>query len=113
LGEIAKSVVFTGGERTFVVILSGDKRVDLRKLSQIADGPVELASPEVVKKTTGYPIGGVPPFPHGPKVSALADLSLMRFSRVWTAGGAPNSVFRISSRDLIGTLGGEPVDVST
>lgn len=113
LGEIAKSVVFTGGGRTFVVILSGDRRVDARKLFQVVGESVDLASPEVVRKTTGYPIGGVPPFPHGPGVRVLADLSLMRFSQVWTAGGAPNIVFRISSRDLMGTLGGDPVDVST
>jgi prolyl-tRNA editing enzyme YbaK/EbsC (Cys-tRNA(Pro) deacylase) len=113
LGEIAKSVVFTAGQKMFVVILSGDRRVDQDKLSQIAGEPVDLAAPDVVKKATGYPIGGVPPFPHRPNVAVLADMSLMRFSQVWTAAGAPNVVFRISIRDLMSTLGGDPVDVST
>jgi len=113
VAEIAKSVVFTGGGRTFVVIVSGDRKVDALKLTRVVGEPVCLASPELVKKTTGYSIGGVPPFPHGPSVRVLADLSLMRFSRVWAAGGSPNIVIRISSRDLMGTVGGDPVDVST
>ena len=113
VAEIAKSVVFTGGGKTFVVIVSGDRKVDVPRLARVVGDSVDLASPELVKKTTGYPIGGVPPFPHGSSVGVLADLSLMRFSHVWAAGGAPNVVIKISSRDLMGAVGGDPVDVST
>jgi prolyl-tRNA editing enzyme YbaK/EbsC (Cys-tRNA(Pro) deacylase) len=112
IGEIAKSVVFTAARETFVVILSGDKRVDSQKLSDLAGSRVDLATPEVVRATTGYPIGGVPPFPHSTGVRVIPDSSLMRFKWVWAAAGAPNMVFRIASQDLVDALGAEPADVS-
>jgi prolyl-tRNA editing enzyme YbaK/EbsC (Cys-tRNA(Pro) deacylase) len=109
VGEIAKSVVFVG-DRTSVVIASGDKRVSLAKLNDIA-GVSRIASPEEVRDKTGYPIGGVPPFPHADGVLVLADLSLTRFASVWAAAGGPNSVFKVGTEDLLRLLGGGQVDV--
>lgn len=48
VGEIAKSVVFTG-PRTMVVVLSGVKRVNLEKLSLVAGSKLRIASAEEVK----------------------------------------------------------------
>ena len=112
IGEIAKSVVFRG-ERTFVVVLSGDKRVDSRKLAALVGSRVELATPEAVRSSTGYTIGGVPPFPHDKGVTVLADRSLSRFPAVWAAGGAPNVVFRMKTELLLRTIGTELADIST
>jgi len=111
VGEIAKSIVFEGAG-PIVVILSGDRRVDLRRLAETVGSHVGVATPEFVKATTGYPIGGVPPFPHNDGVRVLPDRSLTRFRSVWTAGGAPNVVFKVSTLQLIKTVGIEPVDVS-
>ncbi len=111
VAEIAKSVVFVG-EKTAVVIISGDKRVDGAKLAKVLGGAVRVASPAEVRDRTGFPIGGVPPFPHGEGVVVLADSSLMRFGHVWAAGGTPNSVFGIGTADLFRLLGSSPVDVA-
>ncbi len=112
IGEIAKSVVFRG-KGAVVVVISGDKRVDSKKLSSLVGAAVFLATPDEVRDSTGYPIGGVPPFPHTEGVKVLADRSLTRFPSVWAAGGAPNVVFRMPTKELLGTLAAEPVDVST
>ncbi len=105
VGEIAKSVVFVGPD-TIVVVISGDRRVDTRRLATAVGGEVRVATPDEVRVRTGYPIGGVPPFPHGEGVRVLADSSLRRFGRVWVAAGAPNAVFGISVDDLLGLVGG-------
>lgn len=107
VAEIAKSVVFVG-EGTAVVIISGDKKVDPARLAVASGEPMRIATPEEVHDRTGFPIGGVPPFPHGEGVTVLPDSSLARFSHVWAAAGTPNAVFRISSRDMFGLLGREP-----
>lgn len=112
VAEIAKSVVFMG-DGAKVVVLSGDRRVDAVKLSSAVGAPVVLATPDQVREYTGFPIGGVPPFPHEEGVKVLADASLMRFESVWAAGGAPNVVFRVATRSLFQVLGSEPVDVSS
>lgn len=104
IGEIAKSVVFVGA-RTAVVVISGDKRVSLTRLSAALGDEIRIATPEEVREKTGYPIGGVPPFPHNEDVWVFADNSLARFDYVWAAAGAPNAVFRIRSKELAALLG--------
>ena len=111
VAEIAKSVVFNAGGAV-VVVLSGDKRVDTKKLSALVGGRVAVATPEEVRAMTGYPIGGVPPFPHLDGVRVLCDSSLLRFAKVWAAGGAPNVVFKVSPRDLVANVDGTTVDVA-
>ena len=45
--------------------MSGDKRCSLNKLKKIKDKKdISMASPEEVKKQTGYTIGGVSPVGH-------------------------------------------------
>ncbi len=109
--EIAKSVVFLG-PAAVVVVLSGDRRVDVTKLEALVGGPVRVATPDEVKEATGYPVGGVPPFPHREGVTVIPDSSLTRFGAVWAAAGAPNAVFRIRPDELAGLVGREPADIS-
>jgi prolyl-tRNA editing enzyme YbaK/EbsC (Cys-tRNA(Pro) deacylase) len=111
VAEIAKSVVFVG-EKTAVVIISGDKRVDGGKLAKVTGTELRIAKPEEVRDRTGFPIGGVPPFPHGERVTVLADSSITRFGHVWAAAGTPNSVFGIETPDLLRLLGTVPVDLA-
>ncbi len=111
VAEIAKSVVFVG-EKTFVVVISGDRRVDSAKLSQHARESLRVAKPDEVRERTGFPIGGVPPFPHADDVTVLADASLLRSSHVWAAAGTPNAVFRIGTKDLFRLLGSSPLELS-
>lgn len=111
VAEIAKSVVLCRS-RAFVVVISGDKRVDTNRLSSLTGESARVATPEEVRSMTGYPIGGVPPFPHLKGVEVLCDKSLLRFEKVWAAGGAPNVVFSISPAELIKEAGGGTVDVS-
>lgn len=112
VAEIAKSVVFVGAGPS-VVVISGDKRVDSAALGEAVGGGVRVATADEVRSLTGYPIGGVPPFPHGAPVRVLADASLARFREVWAAGGAPNVVFRMETSDLMRLVGGEPCDVAS
>jgi len=111
VAEIAKSVVFVG-ERTAVVIISGDKRVDPEKLAGVIGGTLRIAKPEEVRERTGYPIGGVPPFPHAQGVDVIPDRSLTRFSHVWAAAGTPNSVFRMGTSELVRLVGTRPQDLA-
>lgn len=109
VAEIAKSVVFLAS-RPAVVVVSGDRRVSVPKLSKVI-GEARIATPDEVRDRTGFPIGGVPPFPHGDGVAVLPDVSLTRFRSVWAAAGAPNAVFRMDPADIIRLVGSGPFDV--
>jgi len=111
IAEIAKSVVFAG-VGTAVVIISGDKRVNTSELTKVAGERMAAATPDEVRQRTGFPIGGVPPFPHGEKVIVLPDASLARFPRVWAAAGTPHVVFRIAASDLLRLVGRGPFELS-
>ena len=111
VAQIAKSIVFVDGSIS-VVIISGERRVDVEKLSRLLGHEVSMADADAVRRCTGYVIGGVPPFPHKDGVRAFLDGSLQRFEVVWTAAGAPNSVMRISVEALKMAVGSAFVDVA-
>jgi len=111
VAEIAKSVVFVG-KATAVVVISGDRRVDQAKLSRLAGGEMRPATPGEVRERTGFPIGGVPPFPHLQEVAVFPETSLGRFREVWAAAGAPNAVFRIGTSDLVRLVGRGPFELA-
>lgn len=111
VAEIAKSIVFKAGEQAVVVVISGDRRVDAKKVSAHLGVKVGNADADTVKALTGYAIGGVPPFPHDPAVKVILDGSLTRFERVWAAAGTPNSVMNLTVAQLRGIVG-DLVDVA-
>ena len=59
-----------------------------------------MASPEYVLNSTGFEIGGVPPFGHTHPVTVLMDEDLMRYDLVWGAAGTSQTVFPISPVEL-------------
>ena len=111
VAQIAKSIVFINGGAV-VVVISGDKRVDIKKLSRLQGHKISIANADSVRRHTGYVIGGVPPFPHDEGVKVLPDRSLGRFEEVWTAAGTPNSVMKIKVETLKTSIGSNFIDVS-
>jgi len=109
--EIAKSIAFKAGEGAVIVVISGDRRVDSKKVGAVLGVKVGNADADAVKALTGYPIGGVPPFPHDAGVKVLLDRSLTRFEKVWAAAGTPNSVMNITVEQLRSAVG-DFVDVA-
>lgn len=110
LGQIAKSVIFRrrADERAVLVVTSGDRRVDERKVAAHA-GPIGRADAAFVKARTGFSIGGVAPVAHREPPVVLIDRELFRFDRVWAAVGHPNAVFPLSPADLVRLSGQAPV----
>jgi prolyl-tRNA editing enzyme YbaK/EbsC (Cys-tRNA(Pro) deacylase) len=110
VGQIAKSVIFKrkSDDRAVLVITSGDKRVDERKVAAIT-GPVGRADADFVKSKTGFSIGGVAPLAHSEPPVTLIDRELLRFDVVWAAAGHPNSVFALHPSQLEALTGGAPV----
>jgi Cys-tRNA(Pro) deacylase len=114
VSEIAKSiVVLVNNDFVYVVILSGDKRIDMGKLAKQVCAPnVLVANPEQVKQKTGYVIGGVPPFPHKGDVKLLIDESILKHSSVWAAAGAPNAVMKLYVNDLVRITSAQVADIA-
>ena len=109
LGQIAKSIVFRrkSDDAAVLVVTSGDRRVDERKVSALV-GALGRADADFVKSSTGFSIGGVSPVGHTTEPVILIDAELFRFTQVWAAAGHPYAVFPLSPAELV-ELTGAPV----
>ncbi len=117
LGQIAKSVVFKRKTdmAAVLVITSGDRRVDEKKLKQHT-GPLGRADADYVKASTGFSIGGVSPLGFSPADGAgppqlFVDRELFRFETIWAAAGHPNGVFCMTPEQLASLTGAPVIDV--
>jgi prolyl-tRNA editing enzyme YbaK/EbsC (Cys-tRNA(Pro) deacylase) len=110
VGQIAKSVIFRrkADQRAVLVITSGDRRVDEKKVAAIT-GALGRADAGFVKARTGFSIGGVAPLAHSEPPVTLIDRELFRFDIVWAAAGHPNAVFELAPQQLDAVTGGAPV----
>lgn len=113
VAQIAKSLVFRGQTSgdALLVIASGPNRVDEAKIAAIAGEPVEFPDAGFVRESTGFSIGGVPPFGHDHVLRTLIDEDLVAGSEIWAAAGTPRSVFRLSPADLVRLSGGRVVAI--
>ncbi len=112
VGQIAKSVIFRrkADEAAVLVVTSGDKRVDEKKVAAQV-GPIGRADADFVKARTGFTIGGVSPLAHATPPVTLIDRELYRFAEIWAAAGHPNGVFRLSPAQLEALTGAPVADV--
>lgn len=116
LGQIVKSLCFMiNDEQPVLVLASGDRRVDERKLAVLYDvgrKKVRAANAEQCAAIFGYAPGGVPPLGHRTAgIPVYVDDSLKRFTRVYAAGGAHNAIFPVELADLVRATGGQFTDV--
>ncbi|MFC9129210.1 YbaK/EbsC family protein [Streptomyces sp. NPDC057099] len=112
LSQICKSLIFAADGVPVLVLVDGASRVDLELVrKELAADKVTRAKVDVVRETTGYAIGGVPPFGHRTRTRVLADRSLLGHETVWAAAGTPYTVFPMTPRDLVAHAGATLVDV--
>ena len=112
VGQIAKSIIFRRkiDNAAVLVITSGDRRVDEKKVDAIV-GKTGRADAEFVKTMTGFTIGGVSPIGHATKPATLIDRELFRFEEIWAAAGHPHGVFQLAPHDLEKLTGAPVADV--
>jgi prolyl-tRNA editing enzyme YbaK/EbsC (Cys-tRNA(Pro) deacylase) len=112
VGQIAKSIIFRrkSDDAAVLVITSGDRRVDEKKVDAIV-GKTGRADADFVKAKTGYSIGGVSPVAHATPPVTLIDRELFRFDEIWAAAGHPHGVFKLKPQDLERLTGAPVADV--
>lgn len=125
LAQIVKSLIFTawgsplseegrapGEGEPVLVLMDGAGRVDTERLrAELGADRVGRADADLVRATTGYAIGGVPPFGHRSRTRVLADRGLLAHKTVWAAAGTPHTVFPLVPAALVEYAGARVVDV--
>jgi len=112
VGAIVKSLLLRTEENFILCLVAGDKRCSLNKVKKILNmKDVSMADADQVKNQTGFSIGGVSPVAHLNKIKILIDSSFSRYENVYAAAGHPNSIFKISYKQLIKLTEGTEEDI--
>ncbi len=111
--EILKCLLFKGQTGGFAgVIVTGDKRVSLKKLREITGKNFRLASAQDVLLQTGYKIGGIPPFAFSLSgISTYVDFGVTQRQWVYASAGSELTGIKFSPNSLR-KVGYNIVDVS-
>jgi len=112
VGAIVKSLLLRTEGNFILCLVAGDKRCSLNKVKKKLNmKDVSMADAEQVKSQTGFSIGGVSPIANLNKNKILIDTSLSRYEHVYAAAGHPNTIFKISYKQLIKLTEGIEVDI--
>ncbi|MCB5197871.1 YbaK/EbsC family protein [Loktanella sp. TSTF-M6] len=107
--QIAKSIIFQGIETGNLVlfITAGGQTVDPTTAAALTGEPLTRADPAVVRKVTGFAIGGVSPVGHLTPPRAFMDPHLITFDVVYAAAGTPHHIFAVAPADLLRISGAQ------
>ena len=112
VGAIVKSLLLRTDDSFILCLVSGDKRCSLNKIKKILNKKdVSMANADQVKSQTGFSIGGVSPVAHLEKIEILIDSSLSKYENVYAAAGHPNSIFKITYKQLVKLTEGKEEDI--
>ena len=102
VGQIVKSLVFRGANSgtPYLLLVSGKNRVDEKKAAKMFGESLVRPDAAYVRGTTGFAIGGIPPFGHAQPLKTYIDTDLLAYADVWTAAGTPHCVMRLAPQDL-------------
>ncbi len=113
VGQIAKTILLLVDDGPVVVVISGDRRVDFRKVKALRGGRrVRLAGPEDVTARTGFKVGAVSPVALPEGIPVYLDASLRRYETVYPAAGETNNMFATTPAELLALSGGCEADLA-
>lgn len=112
--RIVASIVCTVDDDVVVALVSGDRQVDMELLAAVHGGQgASLAPPDLVESTTGYPVGGVPPFGHDEQLPTYLDERALAHDTVFPAAGTAERLFEIDPEQLLSLSKATVADVTT
>lgn len=113
--QMVKTLVFeTGKGERVLVMVGGDRSAVSGHLKKVAgDRDVRMARPEVVKETTGYEVGSVPPFHWQPEgFRSFVDLALLAEPILGVGAGVWGNEILITPENLVRAAGAKTVNLT-
>jgi Cys-tRNA(Pro)/Cys-tRNA(Cys) deacylase len=103
LRRVTKNLVsVTDDGRHVLLIVPGDRKVDLEKAAKILGVKhLRLVAFDQAEKISGYPPGGTPSVGHKEKMKVLLDKTLLDYDTVYCGGGSRNRLLELKVQDII------------
>ena len=107
--DLVKNICLIDEEQNLIVaVVKGEHRASTSRVAKALDiERPRTAAPEEILELTGYPCGGTPSF--GYRARFLVDPKVMEKEVVYSGGGSPCSLVRISSAELLKLSGAKVV----
>lgn len=106
-------VVGIGAHRHALVLLSGGRQLDMRRLAQaLSVKRAEMADAATAERLTGYHVGGISPFGTRQPLPVVMDAPLMSSDEVLINAGQRGVMLRMSPMDIHAALDCIAADVS-
>ena len=98
--RIAKSLTFKVDEKTIMIVVAGDAKIDNPKYKAQFSTKAKMLTAEEAVTLIGHAVGGVCPFAVNEGVTVYLDESLKRFETVFPACGSSNSAIELTIEEL-------------
>jgi len=103
LHRITKNLLCrTSDGRYALLILQGDRRVNLQRAAQALDARnVQLLASSEAEAVSGYPPGGTPSIHHKTAMSVVVDKELLNHDTIFCGGGSRDRLLELKTEDVL------------
>ena len=113
VGQIAKTILLLVDESPVIVVISGDRRVDFKKVRALRGGKrVRLGGAADVETHTGFKVGAVSPVALPDGIPLYQDVSLRRYATIYPAAGETNNMFVTTPDELLSITSAREMDLA-
>ena len=111
--QIVETLVFSCDGRAIVVMVPAKSARTPRRSPPLAGGErVKSVRPDAVEGVTGFPPGGVAPFPLPGIETVLIDRALLAHEVVWVGAGSHRHMAALAPTDLVRLARARAADVT-
>jgi Ala-tRNA(Pro) deacylase len=113
LKRIGKTVIVSSNQKLAIVLIPGDKKIDLKKIKKFLGNKVKLASEKKIQRAfSKVKLGAIPPFGDIWKVPTLVDKKILKEKKIILNGGdhsisiqiSPSNLKKLLSNAIFGTF---------
>ena len=114
LNRITKNLVSkTADGRYALLIIPGDRRVNLQKAAQVLNAKnVQLLGFREAEQVSGYPPGGTPSVYHKTALEVVVDKSVLAHEALYCGGGTRNRLLELRTEDVLKLTKAITADIS-
>ena len=114
LNRITKNLVSQTEKGEYILlVVSGDKRVDLKKAAfALGAKNVSTVPFAEAESISGYPPGGTPTLGHKTPMRTVIDKPLLHFGTIFCGGGSRSLLLELRTKDILDTSRAIVADIS-
>jgi len=106
-------VVDLGHEGYIMVLMPGDKNIDLKKLAgAFSVKRTAMADTATAERLTGYLVGGISPFGTKQDLPVVMEASLLEYDRVAINAGQRGVMLVMKPKDILHAVNGNSLDLA-